>query len=240
MSPVKIGTVIALDNDSFRKRYLHHKLDIDKAYFLSEDRRCIVTEDKSYIMKTLNVYNREEAVNSKMKQIHPKLFGLFCPVKYKLLSTENVYVPYMLLIFNYRVVRNPEKQRQERLGKFDREGQIGIVFDMNEVHAFHYDLYDELGLVKAGKDKISGKFIKANCTEREAIDNSIECVKWQYLRKVFHAVPEITLADKQMFYREAVKLDLECRNKHYEKFAYKDRFGAKNEHISGLRVRLDV
>lgn len=192
------------------------------------------------IMKTPNIYDNDEAVEFKMKQIHPKLFGLFCPVKYKLQSTEKVYVPYMLLIFNYRIIRNSDKLKEGKLGHFDREGKIGVVFDMNENHAFHYDLYDELKLVKSSSEDISDMCIKASCTVQEAIDNSIECVKWQYLRKVFHAVPEITLASKQMFYREAVKLNLECRGRHYEKFAYKDKFGAKNEHITGLRVRLDI
>lgn len=197
-------------------------------------------KESSYIMKTSNVYGQEEAVDFKMKQIHPKLFGLFCPVKYKLISTEKVYVPYMFFIFDYRLVRSTKKKPVDRLGPFDREGQIGVVFDMNEVHAFHYDLFDDLELVKAEKEGINGEFMKANCTNQEAIDNSLECVKWQYLRKVFHAVPEITLASKQLFFREAVKLNLECRGRQYEKFAYKDKFGAKSEHISGLRVRLNV
>lgn len=172
------------------------------------------------ILRTSNVYSSNQAVENKMKQIHPKLFGLFCPVKYSLVSTEKVYVPYMLT--------------------FDKEGQIGIVYDMNEVHAFHYDLYDELALVESSVDSTEVKLLQTGCTEKEAIENSIECAKWQFLRKVFHAVPEITLAEKTAFYREAVKLNLTCRGKQYEKFAYLDMFGAKNEHISGLKVRLDV
>ncbi len=197
-------------------------------------------KESSYIMKTSNLYDREEAVDFKMKQIHPKLFGLVCPVKYKLISTEQVLVPYMFLVFDYHLVRSSKKNRVDTRGPLDRQGQIGVVFDMNEVHAFHYDLFDDLNLVKAQKDNLQGRFMKANCTDREAIENSIECVKWQYLRKVFHAIPEISLSSKQIFYREAVKLTLNCRGKQYEKFAYKDKFAAKNEHISGLRVRLNV
>ena len=191
------------------------------------------------ILRTSNVYSSNQAVENKMKQIHPKLFGLFCPVKYSLVSTEKVYVPYMFMVFNYRVLRNPRKNG-EQLGTFDQEGQIGIGYDMNEVHAFHYDLYDELALVESSVDSTEVKLLQTGCTEKEAIENSIECAKWQFLRKVFHAVPEITLAEKTAFYREAVKLNLTCRGKQYEKFAYLDMFGAKNEHISGLKVRLDV
>ncbi len=197
-------------------------------------------QEKSYVMKTPNIYGGKEAIDVKMKQIHPKLFGLFCPVKYHLISTQKVYVPYMFFVFDYRLARNPNKSRIGKPSPFDREGQIGVVFDMNEVHAFHYDLFDDLELAKMQKDTMKGKFMQANCTEAEAIETSIECVKWQYLRRVFHAVPDITLAKKQVFFREAMNLDLECRGKHYTKFAYRDKFGAKNEHISGLRVRLDV
>lgn len=197
-------------------------------------------QENSYLMKTCNVYDCEEAVELKMNQIHPKLFGLFCPMKYQLVSTEKVYVPYMLLIFDYRLVRSSRKKPSDKPGLMDRSGQIGIIYDMNEVHAFHYDLFDELKLVKGRKSDMDGRLIKPKCSEREAIDNSIECAKWQYLRKVFHAVPEITLASKQLFFREAVKLDLKCRDKQYEKFAYQDNFGARNEHISGLKVRLNV
>lgn len=197
-------------------------------------------QESSYIMKTSNIYDAAEAVELKMKQIHPKLFGLFCPVKYKLLSTEPVYVPYLFLVFHYRLVRGSKKEEAGRLSPFDRDGQIGVVFDMNEAHAFHYDLFDDLELVQSRKDAMEGRFMKARCTQQEAVRNSMECAKWQYLRKVFHAIPELTLERKQFFVRQAVLLNLECRGRQYEKFAYQDRFGAKSEHISGLRVRLNV
>ena len=44
-----------------------------------------------YIFSTPNIYNDEEAVELKMKQIHPKLFGLFCPVRYECIKKEKVY-----------------------------------------------------------------------------------------------------------------------------------------------------
>ena len=87
-----------------------------------------------YIFSTPNIYNDEEAVELKMKQIHPKLFGLFCPVRYECIKKEKVYVPYMLLVFNYKITRNSAKADKGKKGIFDRSGKIGIVFDMNEVH----------------------------------------------------------------------------------------------------------
>ena len=50
-----------------------------------------------YIFSTPNIYNDEEAVELKMKQIHPKLFGLFCPVRYECIKKEKVYVVNVLV-----------------------------------------------------------------------------------------------------------------------------------------------
>lgn len=191
------------------------------------------------ILITPTVYDDEEAVSAKMKAIHPKLFGLFCPVKYKLISKEKVLVPYMFIKFDYRIRRsNSENLNRQKL--FNREGQIGIVFDMNEIHPFHFDLFDNLNLQKKNIAKTKGEILECSCNEGEAIEQSRECAKWQFLKRVFHTIPEITVAKKELFYREAYKLYLSCNGKTYEKYAYMDSFGLKNEHISGLRVRLDV
>lgn len=191
------------------------------------------------ILITPTVYDDEEAVSAKMKAIHPKLFGLFCPVKYKLISKEKVLVPYMFIKFDYRIRRsNSENLNRQKL--FNREGQIGIVFDMNEIHPFHFDLFDNLNLQKKNIAKTKGEILECSCNEVEAIEQSRECAKWQFLKRVFHTIPEITVAKKEFFYREAYKLYLSCNGKTYEKYAYMDSFGLKNEHISGLRVRLDV
>ncbi len=193
-----------------------------------------------YIFSTPNIYNDEEAVELKMKQIHPKLFGLFCPVRYECIKKEKVYVPYMLLVFNYKITRSSAKADKGKKGIFDRSGKIGIVFDMNEVHAFHFDLLDKLEFDKTNTGRLDGRILKGNCSQSEAVKQGEECIKSQYLGRVFHQIPELTLDKKVMFYREAWELQLECRGKSYQKYAYKDNFGAKNEHISGLKVRLTV
>lgn len=195
---------------------------------------------EKFVLSTPAVYTDDEALEFKMKEIHPKMFGLFCPVKYTILSQEKVFVPYMFLVFDYKLIRNSKNRDLNKAGVFDKQGQIGVVFDMNEIHSFHFDLYDDLKLKKRKIEELNGRFMKANCTEREAVEKSVESVKWQYLRKVFHAMPEITLVKKEKFYREAWELKLECRGREYIKYAYRDNFGAKNEHISGLRVRLNT
>lgn len=196
-----------------------------------------ISED-GFVFTTPAVSTDEEAVRLKMKQIHPKLFGLFCPVKYKLVSKEKVQIPYELMVFDYRLIRNKKTQELGKNGIFDRQGEVAVVFDLNEVHAFHFDLYDDLKLKKKRACELEGRILQTRCSESEALEKSVECVKWQYLRKVFHAVPELTLIKRERFYREAWMLVLTSHGKTYEKYAYLDRYGAENEHISGLRVRL--
>lgn len=125
-------------------------------------------QENSYLMKICNVYDCEEAVELKLNQIHPKLFGLFCPMKYQLVSTEKVYVPYILLILDYRLVRSSRKKSSDKPGLMDRSGQIGIIYDKNEVHVFHYDLFDELKLVKGRKSDMDGRLIKPKMTDEDS------------------------------------------------------------------------
>jgi len=144
-------------------------------------------------------------------------------------------VPYMFMVFDYSLKRGAKAAKL-----FDRQGEIAVVYDMNENHAFHFDLFDDLNLKKLETGNLYGHMISDSCTEDEAINESIDCIKDQYLRKVFHAIPEITLKKKERFYREAWKLTVSCHGKEYEKFAYKDKFQQENEHISGPKVRLDL
>lgn len=191
-----------------------------------------------FILTTPNISDDQEAIAWKLKQIHPKLFGLFCPVKYQLVSKEKVQVPYQFMVFDYRLVRSTKKRDLNKKSMFNRQGEVAVVFDMNEAHAFHFDLFDDLRLQKKKTDDLEGEILVANCSDKEAFEQSVECIKWQYLRKIFHAIPELTLIKKECFYREAWRLTLQSHGRRYEKFAYRDRFGAENEHISGLRVRL--
>ena len=185
-------------------------------------------------------FSDEEALELKMNKINPKIFGIFCPVKYELKHSEKVQVPYLFLVFDYRLIRSRESISKNTLGRFDREGQIGIIYDLNEAHPFHYDLLDDLGLIRKKQERLEGRILKPACSIDEAVEASKECAKWEYLKRAFHAVPQITVARKQMFYREAIKLELESNGKQYIKYAYKDNFGTENEHVSGLKVRLQV
>ena len=196
-------------------------------------------KSKQFIYTTPNVFDDEEAIFFKMKRIHPKLFGLFCPVQYKLVSKEKVCVPYEFMVFHYTLRKSAKPKDATKKGFFDKEGEVALVYDLNEMHPFHFDLFDHLDLKKKAVDSLEGRMMKANCSGKQALDDSVECIKWQYLRKVFHhGIPDIALLKRERFYREAWRLTLISHGKTFEKFAYKDNFGAENEHIAGLKVRL--
>ena len=190
------------------------------------------------IEATEEVMDNEEAVAVKMKLIHPKLFGLFCPVKYTLVEKRKVYVPYEFFVFSYELRRGKHRTSDDKLGIFDRKGEIGVVFDMNEVHSFHFDLYDTLDLQTIAMGDVDGTLLPPNCTSAEAEAKTAESVRWKMLRKVFQALPQITLIKHVPFYRPAWELKLSVKSRTFEKFAYMDKHSTKNEHISGLKVRL--
>lgn len=92
---------------------------------------------------TKNVFSDKEAIQRKMEMLNTKIFGLFSPVHYSLLRKKKVFIPFELLVFNYRI----EKSRNLKVNSLRvREGEIGVIYDLNEEHAFHYDLFDKLEL----------------------------------------------------------------------------------------------
>ena len=190
------------------------------------------------IQTTESVMTDTEAVEHKMKIIHPKLFGLFCPVKYTLQEKRKVYVPYDFFVFAYELRRGKHRTSDDALGIFDRKGEIGVVFDLNEVHSFHFDLYDTLDLCTVPTEGLDGEILPPNCSSDEAQAKTFESVRWKMLRKVFQALPQISLIRHEPFYRPAWELRLSVRGRQCEKFAYMDKHSTQNEHISGLKVRL--
>ena len=193
-----------------------------------------VVDTKENIYVTSAYQTDQEAIDWKMKKIHPKLFGLWCPVKYEIVKKEKVFVPYRLFVFDYELKRGKKEN-----GPLDRKGQLGVIYNMNEGHCLHFDLNDDLGLCKRSSASLPGRVMESDISDDKALESAIETVKWRYLRKIFNTLPKVTLNKSVTFYREAWKLDLISRGQEYEKFAYLDVFGVDSENISGLRVRID-
>ncbi len=194
-----------------------------------------IMESKETIYVTSPYQTDQEAIDWKMEKIHPKLFGLWCPVKYELVKKERVYIPYRLFVFDYRLKRGKKDD-----SPINREGQIGAIYDMYEGHCLHFDLCDDLGLCPKSLHSLPGRIMESKRSDDAALEEATETVKWRYLRRIFNTLPNVTLNKTVAFYREAWKLDLISRGEEYEKFAYLDVFGMTSENLHGLKVRIDL
>lgn len=187
---------------------------------------------------TESVGTDEEAVRKKMDLLNTKLFGLFSPVSYELKDKKKIYVPYELLVFSYEIHRG--KRKDLKRGMFDREGQVGIIFDVNEVHPFHYDLYEDLKFKKCSLKNMDGDLLADQCPTEEVEKQCREFVQWRVLQRVFRDLGQVDLIKRVKFYRPAWELLVEARNQEMIRYAYMDGYGSENEHVSGLKVRLDI
>lgn len=192
----------------------------------------------SVIRVTAPVKSERRAVEDKMKSINPKLFGLFNPLPYTLKGKRKVYLPYGLMIFSFSI-RSGKNPDSSRLKAFDRHGEIGIIFDFNEVHGFHFDLSESLSLKSVSQSAMNGVVLEDSCTEEEAVKKCRDLISRKYLNRPFKNT-EIRLVSIQRFYREAWELTVDARGNQFEKYAYLDIYGSSNEHISGLKLRLNI
>ena len=188
------------------------------------------TIDEKFILTTEEVRSKEEAIEQKMKFLHPKLFGIQL-TKYELNQVRKVYIPYQLMVFHYEIPR--------KVG-LKREGELAIIFDLNEVHPYHFDLSEEqLKTIKIGTDKIEGIILPDKCLEKEAERKSVEMIQWKILFRFYKSKGDVQLLKRQKFYRPAWELDLTSNNRSYIKYSSLDPYGFQNEQISGLKVRLE-
>ena len=193
---------------------------------------------QEFIMVTESVRTDEEAVEKKMKLLQTKIFGIFRLVSYNLISMRKVYIPYEQLVFSYEIHRGKKKITGN--GIFDRSGEVGIIFDLNEVHAFHFDLLENLNLNKIAVFELDGEILSDKCSYKEVEEKSKETVQWKVLHRLFRDLGEVKLTARKRFYRPAWELVVEANQKEFIKYAYMDLYGSENEHAGGLKARLDI
>ena len=192
-------------------------------------KRIESTEALKYIQATEEVRSKEEAIEQKMKFLQPKLFG-YPLVNYSLKGMRKVYIPYSLLVFHYVIDR--------KIG-LRREGEMAVIFDLNEVHPFHYDLADGFNTRKLRTENLDGDFLPINCTDEEAQEKSINTIQWKGLYRAYRSKGELTLLRSEKFYRPVWELDLDHKGRQFIRYAPLDTYGSSNEHLSGLKIRLE-
>jgi len=179
----------------------------------------------------------QQAIDEKMKALCPKILGLFCPVHYDLHSKRKVFVPYELMVFSYRIGKAADPNKAA--GSFCRAGEIALVFDMNEVHGFHFDLSEKLPLQRLDPAKIDGDILPERCSKNEAIEKSKDLIRFKYLNRGLSRGCTLDLVKREVFYRPAWELTVSALGKEMKRFAWLDHYGTESENISGLKLRMN-
>jgi len=188
-------------------------------------------------LMTKTFYSDEESIQKKMDMLNTKLFGIFSPVHYSLSRKRKVFIPFDLLVFHYRIEKGTNLSNSSLRV---REGEIGVIYDLNEEHAFHYDLFDKLEIGTKSFENLKGVFLPSNCSDEEVVTRCKDIVQYKMLARAYKGLGILTLAKRERFYREAWELTTVCRGREHIRYAYKDNYTPLNEHVSGLKIRLDI
>lgn len=195
-----------------------------------------VIKARDLLKVTIPVITEDEAIGRKEKLLNTKLFGLFSPVKYEIKAVRKVYVPFELLIFSYEVNFGGKPRSPESV--LHRDGQTAIVFNIKENHGFHFDLAEEIRRKRLEKGSLDGDILKGGVSPDDILEDSMRIVKQKVLRRVYRNVTNLKIVKRERFYRPACEITAECRGREFIKYAYMDEYTSSNEHISGLRTRL--
>lgn len=193
---------------------------------------------KDVVFVTKSIYNKDEAIEAKMRSVEPKLLGIKM-INYKQQSMRKVWVPCYFMIYDFKVKRNMFFNKSQ---VFDKEGRVGAVFDANEMHASHYDVLTdgEIPMEKKAISEMDGIILPDGGDLRTIIENTEYSIKRQILFKAYKTMDsELKLVKRVKFYREAWELVMTYKDRTFTKYAYLDDYGVQNERARGLNTRLD-
>lgn len=182
------------------------------------------------------VRDRNTAIQEKVKQLHGSIFGKPL-INFEIRSERNVWVPYCYLVYHYSLDGKAILGRTFK----PREGEVAVIFDLNEVHPMQYDIY-ESGDIKL-VNKANGKeyeVMEPNVSQDEMLIKAEEHIQFKIMKRFYGKSGKLKLKKKEMFYRPAVELEViyknGCPNMRY---VYLDEFGIQSEHILGLKYRVE-
>lgn len=190
--------------------------------------------EKQYV--TAQALEREEAVEKKLKLLRGNFFGK--PImKFQIGRVTDVWVPYCYLEYHFVVERSILFKKKG----LEKSGEIGLVFDMNEMHPFQYDLYEsgQLPLKKEilGKEK---RVIRSENAMADVKKKAEDHIQYKIMRKFYGAEGKLALKKNLLFYRPAVELEIIYKEKNKNlRYAYLDEFSVDSEHVLGLKYRVD-
>lgn len=178
-----------------------------------------------------------EAVQSKIRLLRGSFFGR--PIsRFEVGTVRNVWIPYYYMEYSFLVERNVLFKKRG----IKKEGELALVFDMNEMHPFQYDLYESgsLSLKKGKPDIESGEIIECTNDFSEVRIKSEDYIQFRIMKRFYGTDGKLSLKQKLKFYRPAVELEIIYKGQNSNlRYAYLDEFSVKSEHILGLKYRVD-
>lgn len=181
--------------------------------------------------------DRQEAVDKKIRLLHGSFFGRPI-VKFELSQMKDVLVPYCYLVYHFQT----ERGTLLRKNGVEKTGDVGVIFDLNECHPFQYDIYEsgDIALVRNCKDSDKCTTLGRKASEKEMTEQSEGYIQDKIMKRFYGRPGQLKLKKKQYFFRPAVELEVTYRNGAVNKrYAYLDDFGIQNEHILGLKYRVE-
>lgn len=183
------------------------------------------------------VREREKAIEEKLKLLHGSIFGKPI-IKFEMSSMRDVWVPYCYLVYHYDIGRNAYFMKKRSA----REGEVAIVFDLNEEHPMQYDIYEngDLKFLKSKSQEKGRTIINTNISGKEVMRQAEQHIQMKIMKRFYGKQGDLKLIGKKDFFRPAVELDIIYRGENVNKrYVYLDEFGIQSEHILGLKYRVE-
>ncbi|MCQ4637104.1 hypothetical protein NE619_10235 [Anaerovorax odorimutans] len=183
------------------------------------------------------VCSRNEAIESKLKLLRGSFFGRPI-VKFEVKNVTDVWVPYCYLEYDFAVERNIMFRKKGLM----KTGKVGLVFDMNEMHPFQYDLYEsgELPLKKGRVDGKQRKLLECSNSMHDVKAKAEEYLQFRVMKKFYGTEARLRLDKERPFFRPAVEIEVLYKGKNSNlRYAYLDEFAVESEHVLGLKYRVD-
>lgn len=180
--------------------------------------------------------DREEAIEKKLQRLRGNFFGK--PIaKFEVGNIRNVWIPYCYVVYDFSVggVKGVLKMAK-------KTGEVAVVFDMNEEHIFQYDIYESghLELKKGSIDESKASIIKTKITDKDILKKIEEYIQYKVLIKSYASKGEIKFKMQKKFFRPAVEIEVIYKGRNSNlRYAYLDEYGVENEHVMGLKYRLN-
>lgn len=183
------------------------------------------------------VHSRNEAVESKLKLLRGSFFGRPM-VKFEVKSMSDVWVPYCYLEYDFSVERKIMFKQKGLM----KTGTVGLVFDLNEMHPFQYDLLESgaLPLKKGRLNQEQRKMLKSSHSLCEVKAKAEDYLQFRVMKKFYGTEAQLYLKKEQPFFRPAVEIEVLYKGKNTNfRYAYLDEFAVESEHVLGLKYRVD-